>query len=301
MKTEPGAHNRGMILVAVLFLAGLLSIFAAVATLSLNAGADATRSFAESLRAEEAMHGAIEQIEAYATPGGPPPTGSTVIALGHTTVIATVQDELARIDLNEAPRELIAGIFRAVGVDAGEANIYAARVIDWRDADDRLTEGGAETAAYRAAGRTDGPRNGPFLHVAELALVLGIPTRAAAAVAPYVTVATGSESINPLIADPPVLLALPGVKPDQVASFLQDRQTRAMTIKDVTLRLGTQEDYVTIDPGKAIRIEARVRFGGRYDRRFEVVVASLPGDTEPYRILAWDANPPGRVRQMQQF
>jgi general secretion pathway protein K len=299
--TTGQVRNRGMILVAVLFFASLLGIFAAVATMSLSAGADASRSFAESLRAEEAMRGALEQIANYATAGGPPPTGATVIALGSTTVVASVQDEIARIDLNEAAPELLAGIFRVVGIEANDAKMYAARIVDWRDADDRVSDGGAETAAYRAAGRTDGPRNGPFQHVAELALVLGIPAPAAAAVAPYVTVASGNEKINPLIADPPVLLALPGVKEDQIVSFLQERQSSVLAVKDVTMRLGNNlEDYITTENGKAFRVEARIRFGGRYDRRFEAVITSLPGDTEPYRILAWDANPPGRVRQTQQ-
>jgi general secretion pathway protein K len=288
-----------MILVAVLFFAGLLGVFAAVATMSLNAGADATRNFAETLRADEAMRGAIEQIEAFAGEAGPPKSGSTMISLGQTTVTASFHDEIGRIDINQAPAELIEGIFRAVGIGGGEARMYAARIVDWRDPDDKVSDGGAERAAYRAAGRIDGPRNGPFQHVAELALVLGIPARAAAAVAPYVTVASGSEKINPLIADPPVLMALPGVKEDRVLAFLEERRTKSMSVKDITFRLGDVEDYVTTDSGQAVRIEGQVRFGGRNNRHFEVVVAAVTGDTEPYRILAWDANPPGRVRQAQ--
>lgn len=300
MRTDPDiVRNRGTILVAVLFLAGLLGVFAAVATMSLNAGADATRSFAESMRAEEAMRGAIEQVEGYSGGSGPPHAGSTIVPLAQTSVALTFRDENSRIDLNEAPPELLAGLFQIVGVEPDDARAYAARIVDWRDPDDKVSQGGgAETAQYRAAGRLDGPRNGPFEHVAELSLVLGMPARVAAAVAPYVTVASGSDKINPLLADPPVLLAIPGVKEDRVVAFLQERATSNMTIKDVTFRLGDVEDYVTIDNSKAVRMTGLVKFGGRNERRFEAVVASVAGDTEPYRILAWDTNPPARVREM---
>ena len=68
--------------------------------------------------------------------------------------------------------------------------------------------------------------------------------------------------------------------------------------KDLIARLGDVEDYVTDQTSKAVRYEGRVRFGGKNDRRFEVIVSSVPGDSEPYRILAWDANPPMRMRQL---
>ena len=291
-------NNRGSILVAVLLIAAIVSVFVAVASRSLQAGTDASRSFAESLRAEEAMRAAIEQIAALTGPAGPLRPSSTVVVLGTTAVEMSFTDEISRIDLNNAPIELLTGIFRVVGVEANEARRYAARIIDWRDDDDQLVEeGGAEVTAYRAGGRLDGPRNGPFMHVAELALVLGVPKNVAAAVAPYVTVASGSEMVNPLLADPPVLMAIPGLKEDQVRQFLEDRVFRNMAPNDLVARLGPVEDYVTVQTSNAVRYEGRVRFTGNA-RRFEAVVTVTSGDTEPYRILAWDANPPARMRRL---
>ena len=291
-------NNRGSILVAVLLIAAIVSVFVAVASRSLQAGTDASRSFAESLRAEEAMRAAIEQIAALTGPAGPLRPSSTVVVLGTTAVEMSFTDEISRIDLNNAPIELLTGIFRVVGVEANEARRYAARIIDWRDDDDQLVEeGGAEVTAYRAGGRLDGPRNGPFMHVAELALVLGVPKNVAAAVAPYVTVASGSEMVNPLLADPPVLMAIPGLKEDQVRQFLEDRVFRNMAPNDLVARLGPVEDYVTVQTSNAVRYEGRVRFTGNA-RRFEAVVTVTSGDTEPYRILAWDANPPVRMRRL---
>jgi type II secretory pathway component PulK len=60
------------------------------------------------------------------------------------------------------------------GFDEQHARGLAAKIIDWRDGDDRRGEAGAERDHYRAAGRTSGPRNGPFETVSELKQVLGM-------------------------------------------------------------------------------------------------------------------------------
>ena len=225
--------------------------------------------------------------------------GTAVIQLGKTQVSLTVRTETARIDLNYAQPELLAGIFRQVGVSPENAVIYAARIVDWRDDDDKITaNGGAERDMYRGAGRIDGPRNGPFLHIAELSLVLGMPIRVAAAVAPYVTVASGREQINPLFADPPVLMAIPGVTETRVRDFLQQRQRKGAPFEALVLRLGQVTDFVTEEPGRTVRFEGRVQLAPNQERRFEAIVSVMGGDSEPYRILAWDANPPERIRAL---
>jgi hypothetical protein len=78
---------------------------------------------------------------------------------------------------------------------------------------------------------------------------------------------------------------------------LQDRVFRNLAPADLVARLGPVEDYVTVETSKAVRYEGRVRFPGN-SRRFEAVVTVVSSDAEPYRILAWDANPPVRMRQL---
>jgi general secretion pathway protein K len=293
--------QRGSVLLAVLFLAGLLGIFAAAAGSVMKAAADSSRSFAEGIRGDAAMRSAIEYIVARTGSGLKDAVGSALVDVGPTKVILSVHDEAARIDLNKAPPELIAGIFQQVGVSAETARVYAARIVDWRDDDDDISpNGGAERGAYRAAGRVDGPRNGPFLSVAELALVLGLPSRAAAAVAPYVTVASGRDKVNPLQADPPVLRAMPGMTQERMLDLLEARKKPGIDVASLISRLGPVQDYVTDEAGLAVRFEGRVLLAPNIERRYEAVVAVVEGDNEPYRILAWDANPPGRVQASPQ-
>jgi general secretion pathway protein K len=292
------ANNRGSMLVLVLFLAGLLSVFAAVAAMAMRAAQNSSRGFADGLRAEEAARGAIEVAVAQAGGAIARMGGTLITNFGQVQVSVVARNEAGRIDLNMAPPQLLAGLFRRLGVGAEDANLYAARIVDWRDEDDKVEKnGGAERAAYRSLGRVDGPRNGPFVHVAELGLVLGIPVQVVAAAAPYFTVASGLEQINPMFADPPVLLAIPGVSPDRVRNFLVERAKPGTKPQILIASLGkTVEEFVTEESGKAVRFEAQVRLAPNNERRFEAVVYVVEGDSEPFRILAWDANPPERLR-----
>lgn len=293
------ARSRGSMLVLVLFFAGLLAVFAAVAAMAMRAAINVSRSFADNLRAEESFRAAIEQTIAQSGGSIKNMRGTNIVILDQVQVAVTLTDEASRIDLNLAPAELLIGLFRQVGVPDDQAAAYAARIGDWRDEDDQTQKGGAERPAYRALGRVDGPRNGPFVHPAELALVIGIPTAVAAAVAPYVTVASGHEQINPMLADPPVLLALPGVSPNRVRDFLAQRASPTASFQSLLPSLGRGvEQFVSTDPGTAVRFEGLVRLGPNNDRRFEAVVYVLEGDTEPFRILAWDSNPPARMRAL---
>jgi general secretion pathway protein K len=128
--------------------------------------------------------------------------------------------------------------------------------------------------------------------------VIGIPAAVAAAAAPYVTVASGHEQINPLLADPPVLLAIPGASPNGVRDFLAQRARLGATFASLIPSLGDVEEFLSEEPGQAVRFEARVRLGPNNERRFEAVVYVSPGDKEPFRILAWDPNPPERIRAL---
>jgi hypothetical protein len=99
-----------------------------------------------------------------------------------------------------------------------------------------------------------------------------------------------------MLADPPVLLAIPGVSANGVRDFLAQRDKPGATFASLVPSLGQVEEFVTEEPGQAVRFEARVILAPNNERRFEAVVYVLQGDKEPFRILAWDANPPARLR-----
>lgn len=123
--------------------------------------------------ADSALRLAIIELSA------PPPRTASISVGGRTfdvfgeSASVTVMFEAGRIDLNYADEFLLAAAFGGNGFDEQEAHDLAAKIIDWRDVDDTRRDGGAERDDYRDAGRTSGPRNGPFETVSELKQVLG--------------------------------------------------------------------------------------------------------------------------------
>src|SRR6202008_5171728 len=82
---------------------------------------------------------------------------------------------------------------------------------------------GKEDALYLAAGRAYSPRQGPFAHVNELALVLGLSPALVERALPYVTVFSGAASVDVMVAPAEVIAALPGMTPLKLKQFLSDR------------------------------------------------------------------------------
>jgi general secretion pathway protein K len=283
--------ERGSILISVLALAILLAFLAAIATAVVRAAHGSGRAFADDIRAEHAARAVLEKLVAE-NPDPRTAVGSALVLPGLAAEVL-MSNEAGRIDLNTAPPELIAGVFRALRMEEDFAATLAARIVDFRDEDDKVSQnGGAERDAYRAQGRADGPANRPFAHVAELALVLGMPLQAAAAAAPYFTVASKQAGINPLVASDAVLMALPGVDAAHVADFLDARAAGDIPIDRLKARLNPAASKFLVDDfGAASRAQIVVRLGPRNIRRFEAIVA--PGsEKEPYRILAWQAGAP---------
>ncbi len=127
--------------------------------------------------------------------------------LGEATLEIHVIDESGKVDLNSATPILLTKLLLALGVQQPRAQNLAAAIVDYRDPDDLLSPGGAESGDYSSAGLPYGPKNKPFETVSELQRVLGMDFALYQKLVPNVTVyASGDPS--PTFAQPPVLQAL---------------------------------------------------------------------------------------------
>ena len=115
-------------------------------------------------------------------------------------VLNGLEDEESRINLNAAPKDVLENLF------ADSPDVVAA-VLDWRDPDDNVTDGGAENEIYESLEPPYKCRNGNFRSVEELLLVYGITPALYNEVKDLVTV-HGSGKVNINTAPPPVLAAL---------------------------------------------------------------------------------------------
>ncbi|WP_407180559.1 general secretion pathway protein GspK [Bradyrhizobium sp. STM 3562] len=269
--------QRGFVIVAVLWILLALSALAMVFAAYLSASTRELAISDSALKAEALVSASVE-LAAYqlALAGDKerPPQGSFHFGMDDANVLVTFTSEAARVDLNFAPKEVLAGLFAVLGASKDAANEDADRIIGWRT---RPVSGGTneEEARYNAVGYS--PRQSLFAHADELALVVGLPPALVKRALPFVTVFNGSPDVDPTIAAPEVLAALP----DTGAGKPQD-PFNAGTVA------GPAQAMSNAPTAKSAcyRIETLISFRGGRRTASEVVIA-LGDQVEPFRILSW--------------
>lgn len=278
--------SSGFIVVAVLWilsaLAALVSIYAVYVTNS----AMAIALYDDGVVAEGLISAGVE-LAAYQIIAAPkdarPTRGAFAFRMGKASVAVDFRAESARIDLNAAPKELLAGLFTVFGARPEDAQYYADRIIGWRtrpasDSQDK------ETSFYRQAGLAYGPRGAAFAHVAELWLVAGLPPALVERAIPHLTVFSGRPEINIRDAAPEVLAAVPGLSREQIDRSAAQRGT--------TTGEGTQASPpgTTTEGSDAARIKVSVDFDNGRRLAAEVVILVREFGEDPYRVLSWSSD-----------
>jgi general secretion pathway protein K len=285
------AHRDGFIVVAVLWILAALATLVTIFSMYVINTATAFTVHDERLQAEGLARAALE-LSVYqinANPQTPPARGTFLFRIGNALVNAEFSSETARIDLNSAPKELLAGLFAGLGAARGQADSYADRILGWRSLptqDNPVNE----AANYRTAGMPYGPRGAPFPHTGELSLVLGIPELMVERALPYLTVYSGQPQVNIFNAAPQVLAALPGMDPQRLNTILAQRDAAAQNsqiAQTLLAMLGPNQTLANGQGNKAFRVTARIAFDSGQRMTTEAVIFLLDSGTDPYRILTW--------------
>lgn len=234
MRTQGPARcrrERGIALIAVLWLTIMLTVIASGFAFSMHGEAVAARNALSLAQARAAADGAVERVAFELTrPRNLPDIWQAdgtmqTWAEGEAKITTWATDESARVDLNTANDLLLKGVLQNIGgLDAAAVDAVLAAIQDWRDPDDLRRPNGAEEADYRAAGKTYKPANAPFDTVGEVARVLGVTPGLVARIADSVTVYARQPGINPATASREVLLAIPNLTPEIVDEFLERRK-----------------------------------------------------------------------------
>jgi general secretion pathway protein K len=200
-------------------------------------------------------------------------------------VLVTFISEAARIDLNLAPKEVLAGLFAGLGAGRAAAMEDASRIVGWRT---RPVPGGAndEAALYDAAGLGYAPRQSLFTHANELALVAGLPPALVDRALPFVTVFNGNSGVDVAIAAPEVIAALPGKEPNKSGDGSgEPPELSGEPLATADTPVPAKNDATTVK-STCYRIQATISFGSGSRVASEVVIA-LGDKVEPYRVLSW--------------
>lgn len=282
----PDCHERGVALVAVLWVLALLSLlvlgFVAEARTNLrlvhNDGAAAeARSIADA-GVTLAILGAVDPTPATQWRGD----GSRhTLHYGGGTVTAWIEDENGKLDVNAASIPTLRSLFHTL--DAANADQIAA-AIDAR-----------RHAAVAAAGPSAGGQPPPAFRVLDdLRSLPGMTAALYARLPDLLTVYSGQDGVDPRTAPPEVLLSLPNADPGQVEAELAARQQSAGTG-------GNSQTGPQLLPASQLRVftvvsEGRTAHGAIFIRRAIVTLTDIPD--APYRFLAWQQDArPSRLRR----
>jgi general secretion pathway protein K len=277
--------SDGFIVVAVLWILAVLATLATTYAVYVNATAFALADYDVRLQAQELAMAGVELAVYRLTenPDARPAQGKFGFRLGNAAVAVDFRSESGRIDLNFAPKQVLAGLFTVLGSEPEAAEEFADRIIAWRTPAPKTAD--SETFLYRSAGKSYGPRHGPFQHVNELGLVLGLTSDVVDRALPYLTVYSGQPEVNVLNAAPEVLAALPGVTSGRIELLLAQREGAPRDI--LNAQLGAAAQYVTAQSSNANRVTVDVRFDTKRRMRSEAVVLLLDDDVAPFRLLSW--------------
>jgi len=197
---------------------------------------------------------------------------------GSAQVEIGIVDESGKIDLNEAPLELLSGLLVAVGRPREEAMLLACNLLEWR--------GASAASCPEPIGETSRRPHGRFVVPEQLGDVPGFDDGLYRALSDSVTVVTRASGIDPLVAARPVLMAIPGATAAVVDSFL-DARARWHDGGGLESGLGLQQalPFVMISPAREFTITATATTGAALYRA-DLTVRLTGIAAQPYQVLA---------------
>ena len=285
-------RERGVALIAVLWLTILMTVIAGSFAFSMRSEALSARNALSLAQARGMADGAVERMvfelqrprnlaDAWAADGQ-----LRAWQDGEVAIVASATDEAAKIDLNVAAEPLLKGLLTAIGgLDDDAAQRLLDAIGDWRDPDELRRPNGAEEPEYRAANRNWRPANAPFETVGELQRVLGMTPALLARLAPHLTVYSGQPGVNPATASREVLLSIPGTDAGTVDAFLTQRQEALRSKLPLPPFPQAQGFGAGAIPLWAIRAEARLPDGVTFVR--EAVLRPSADPMRPVIAYLW--------------
>jgi general secretion pathway protein K len=280
-------NARGFIVVAVLWILAALSALVLIYLSFVTNTAVVVATSTDRVQAEALVTAGVE-LAAYQLTAvraeARPSSGTFDARMGAARISVTFRSEAARIDLNAAPKGLLAGLMTGLGVAPANAADYADRILAWR-ASTAVGEDDPETSSYRTAGMAYAPRHAPFPAAEELWLVRGIPPPVVERMLPFVTTFNNKAAINIADAAPQVVAALPGMTPERVQAVLSQRGDPGFDPRSLPGLVGGEA--ATLEASRAYRMMVGVEFDNGRRSAAEVVILLLDEGDEPYRILSW--------------
>ena len=288
------ARQRGVALIAVLWVGFLLTVVAASLVRDIRVQTQTAHNLLQTAKAEALAEAGIvlaaERLRQKVRDRSFRAAGtrwSFALPGGRTDVV--VQDEGGKIDLNRAPKALLDGLFRANGAEDDLAAAITDAIADWRDRDNVRRLNGAEDSDYRRVGLRHGAKDGPFERIDEARRVLGMTVELYRKIAPALTIYSGRRGIDLAVAPREALRALSGVSDEEITSAIENLdETEGASVRVRRLsRLITGRQMISSSNRRAysIRATARTDSGALFSR--DAVIRMVRHRNRHFDILMW--------------
>ncbi|HFD11387.1 MAG TPA: general secretion pathway protein GspK [Crenotrichaceae bacterium] len=226
------SQQAGVAMVLVLALTALLTIMAGSYTLSMRRELDLARNIRDQAQALALAESGIQYAQMMLLVNdqqkrwrGDGTEYQRQYGGGEFKV--KIIEETGKININKAESPLLKGLLESTGLEEEQADEIVDAILDWRDNDEFARLHGAEKSEYESEGLPYQPRNDSFQTIEELQLVLGINPVVFSELERLVTIYNDKAGIDPTKASREVLLAIPGVEPETIDSYLADRRKAA--------------------------------------------------------------------------
>jgi general secretion pathway protein K len=279
--------RRGVILVTVLWSIALLSALAMAAAVTFRGFAGVMAVERDRVQGDALLSAGLETAAGIidALNEAPLLETETTVSLATGSARLRLNDEGGRVDVGKAPAIVLAALLRSVGAPEAAANDVAQRIVD------RRYPGNA--ARPRPTQRSTNGTGRPFSDLRQLRFIPGMAPEWLSAIEPLATV-FGSDTVNPLTAPPGVIAALPGVDKGQVDTFLKTRRSVPADVDRLVRTLGGAQQYLAVKPQRVASVALTAELTNGYAVGARAVIAVLPQDSEPYRVLIWTPVPSPR-------
>lgn len=286
--------NGGFVLIAVLSVLALLSAMVVVVLGASRDSVDAALLSSLETRRQALLQSGLSLAAYELVQLGLPidRVNNQQFRFDDGTITLGVTTDAGQIDLNASGKDLLAAAYRAAGLTALSPQIFAARVIDWRDADEKETENGAEASAYAEAKLDYRPRNGAFRNIDDLRWVMGVSAADIQALRGFLTIYNPRGRLNTYAASPGLIAALPRIASETVSEVVLARArpgaAASETLDDLLL---VQASLVDTAPPVTfrVRIEAMLK-GVPEPRRVEAVITSGVAAGSAFHVLYWSGD-----------
>lgn len=289
------AHQGGIALITVMWMLAFLTVLAAGVTVVARSDVQLARNVIGIAQARAEAEGGIY----YALTRLIDASNTKWIGNGSTyripgagmKVEVTIQDEAGRIDINIAEADLLRSLFVAGGADFELADECTDAVMDWRDDDQLRRTHGAEWDDYVAAGLSYAPRNGKFLSIDELQMVLPVSKEIFRTIRPALTIYSGGKGVNPALAPSIAMLAISNSGPDSVAQYMANREASPGRLVTAGMPQVNRR-FVKAVGGRVFQISSVATTESGLSASVTAVVSLQAKDPlKPFTILDWGQSP----------